>query len=131
MRVWFFLSSAMIVALATFCGGCASPPAKKPADAEPQPAMRGMGQPAQVPTQPAEAEDVTTESIGSQIRRQLNADPISSAGIIVEVGGDTVTLRGKAPDLAASWRAEAIAHAVKGVKTVVNEIIVPPPPVKP
>ena len=129
MRVSFFLNSAMIAVLATFCGGCASPPANKPADAEPQPAMRALGQPAQVPAEPVE--DVSPDSIGTQIRRQLNAEPRSTAGIIVEVDGDTVTLRGSAPDLAASGRAEAIARAVKGVKTVVNQIIVPSPMINP
>lgn len=128
MRVWLFLNSAIIAALVTLYSGCTSP-AKKPADAEPQPEMRALGQPAAAPTEPVE--EVSPESIGSQIRRQLNADPKSTAGIIVEVDGDAVTLRGTAPDLAASWRAEAIAHAVKGVKTVVNQIIVPQPPVKP
>jgi osmotically-inducible protein OsmY len=91
--------------------------------------MRALGQPAAAPAQPAE--DVSTDSIGTQIRRQLNADPVSTAGIVVEVDGDTVTLRGSAPDLAAAARAEAIAHAVKGVKTVINQIIVPQPRIQP
>jgi osmotically-inducible protein OsmY len=129
MRVWFLLSSAIFAALAVFCGGCASAPADKKAEAEPQPAMRALGQPALTPGQSGDAP--TADTIGSEIRRQLNADPVSTAGIIVEVDGDTVTLRGKAPNLAASWRAEAIAHAVKGVKMVVNQIIVPPPATTP
>lgn len=129
MRVWFLLSSAIIAALAAFCGGCASAPADKPAEAEPQPAMRALGQPAPAPGESGEVP--SADIIGSEIRRQLNADPVSTAGIIVEVDGDTVTLRGKAPNLATSWRAEAIAHAVKGVKTVLNQIIVPPPATTP
>jgi osmotically-inducible protein OsmY len=129
MRVRFLLSSTIIAALATFCGGCASATADKRAEPEPEPVMRALGQPVSAPA-PA-GEEVSTESIGSQIRRQLNADPGSTAGIIVEVDGGTVTLRGMAPNLAASWRAEAIAHAAKGVKTVVNQILVPPPAVIP
>ena len=119
----------MIAALATFCGGCASATADKRAEAEPGPAMRALGQPVSAPA-PAD-EEVSTESVGSQIRRQLSGDPGSTAGIIVEVDGETVTLRGTAPNLAASWRAEAIAHATKGVKTVANQILVPPPATKP
>ena len=119
----------MIAALATFCGGCVSTTADKRAEPEPEPAMRALGQPVSAPA-PAD-EEVNTESIGSQIRRQLSADPGSTAGIIVEVDGETVTLRGTTPNLAASWRAEAIAHATKGVKTVVNQILVPPPATKP
>ena len=129
MRVWFLLSSAIIAALAAFGGGCASAPAHKQAEAEPQPAMRALGQPA---TPTGESGDApTVDTIGSEIRRQLNTDPVPTAGIIVEVDGETVTLRGTAPNLATSWRAEAIAHAVKGVKTVVNQIIVPPPATTP
>jgi hypothetical protein len=129
MRVRFLLSSTFIAALAAFCGGCASATADKRVEPEPEPVMRALGQPVSTPA-PA-GEEVGTESIGSQIRRQLNADPGSTAGVIVEVDGETVTLRGTAPNFAASWRAEAIAHAAKGVKTVVNQILVPPPPTKP
>jgi len=129
MRVRFLLSSVIIAVLTAFCGGCASTPADKQADAAPQPAMRALGQPTQAPGESGDAP--TADIIGSEIRRQLNADPISTAGIIVEVDGATVTLRGQAPNVAASWRAEATAHAVKGVKTVVNQIIVPPPTVTP
>ena len=129
MRVWFLLSLPIIAALAAFCGGCGSLTGEKPAEAESQPAMRALGQPLPAPAQ--SGEESSAESIGPKIRRQLDADPASTAGIIVEVDGDTVTLRGKAPNLAASWRAEAIAHSVKGVKTVVNQIIVPPRPTMP
>ena len=129
MRVRFLLSSTIIAALATICGGCASATADKRAESQPEPVMRALGQPVSAPA--LAGEEVSTESIGSQIRRQLSADPGSTAGIIVEVDGGTVTLRGTAPNLAASWRAEAIAHATKGVKTVANQIFVPPPATKP
>jgi osmotically-inducible protein OsmY len=119
MRVWFLFISGIAVTSAAFCGGCATNANKSN---ESQPAMRAMGQPVPSPTDSGETP--TNESIGSEIRRQLNATPATTAGIIVEVDDGSVTLRGKAPDLAASWRAEATAHATKGVKAVVNEIVV-------
>jgi osmotically-inducible protein OsmY len=127
MRVWFFFSAAVIVAIGTFGGGCASPPADKPAESQPE--MRALGQP--IETTPPANDEPSAESIGPEIRRLLNADPTSTAGIIVEVDGDKVTLRGYAPTMAASWRAEGAAHSVKGVKTVENDITVKPPAVAP
>jgi osmotically-inducible protein OsmY len=124
MRIWFFFISGVIIASAAVCGGCAMN-ADKPNG--PQPAMRAMGQPVPSPTESGEAP--TNESIGSEIRRQLNAIPTTTAGIIVEVDDGKVMLRGTAPNLATSWRAEAIAHAVKGAKVVVNQIVVMTPTV--
>jgi osmotically-inducible protein OsmY len=66
----------------------------------------------------------SNEEIGFAIRRRLNENPTATAGVIVEVDDGRVTLRGTAPDLAAAWRAEAVARSVKGVKQVVNQIIV-------
>jgi osmotically-inducible protein OsmY len=66
------------------------------------------------------------ESIGTDVRRQLDlAGPADTAALVVEVDGGAVTLRGAAPSLAAAWRAESAARAVKGVKSVVNQIQVP------
>jgi len=126
MRVWFILISGVVIVSAAVCGGCAMN-ADKPN--EPQPAMRAMGQ--SVPSPTDSDESPTNESIGLEIRRQLNAAPTTTAGIIVEVDDGTVTLRGTAPNLAASWRAEAAAHAVKGVKVVMNKIVVITPSVPP
>ena len=124
MRVWFIFISGVIVASAVFSGGCSMNADKAN---EQQPAMRAMGQPVPSPTESGEAP--TNESIGSEIRRQLNATPTTTAGIIVEVDDGKVTLRGTAPNLATSWRAEGIAHAVKGVKAVMNQIVVNTPTV--
>ena len=124
MRVWSLFISGVIITSAAFCGGCAMN-ADKPN--EPQPAMRAMGQ--SVPSPMQDGEVPTNESIGSEIRRQLNATPTTTAGIIVEVDDGKVTLRGTAPNLATSWRAEAIARAVKGVQSVVNQIVVNTPTV--
>jgi osmotically-inducible protein OsmY len=126
MRVWSLFISGVIITSAAFCGGCAMN-ADQPG--EPQPAMRAMGQAVPSPTQDSEVP--TNESIGSEIRRQLNATPTTTAGIIVEVDDGKVTLRGAAPNLAASWRAEATAHATKGVKAVLNQIVVITPSVPP
>ena len=133
MRARFLFRSMIVTATLAFFGGCASPP-EKPAQSEPQPEMRALGQPV-VPPAPAVASDTQTgegptdESIGFQIRRMLNADPTTSAGITVEVDGGNVTLRGRALTRAAAWRAEGVARAVKGVKSVVNQIIVNTPSV--
>lgn len=127
MRVRFLFASTIIVAIAALGGGCASTPADKQSQADPQPAMRALGQPLPSPTQ--SGEEIGDAAIGSEIRRLLDADPAGAAGIVVEVDGGNVTLRGAAPNLAASWRAEAAAHSVKGVKTVVNQIIAKTPAV--
>jgi osmotically-inducible protein OsmY len=126
MRVWSLFISGIIITSAVFCGGCATNGGKP---VESHPAMRALGQPV---ASPRESEEVpTNESIGSEIRRQLNATPATTAGIIVEVDDGKVTLHGTAPNLAASWRAEATAHATKGVKAVVNQIVVITPSVPP
>lgn len=129
MRVRFFFISVIMAGVAALGGGCASAPADKQAQDEPTPAMRALGQPVPqpVPSATPSGEEPSNDSIGLQIRRLLDTDPVASAGIIVEVDDGKVTLRGKAPTLAASWRAEGIAHSVKGVKSVVNQIIVNPP----
>jgi|SRR6266850_3922440 len=126
MRVRFFFISVTLAGVAALGGGCAST-ADKQAQDEPKPAMRALGQP--IPSATASAEEPTNDSIGSEIRRLLNTDPMATAGIVVEVDDGKVTLRGKAPTLAASWHAEAVAHSVKGVKAVTNQIIVNPPSV--
>jgi hypothetical protein len=131
----------MILTATLVCfGGCASPIIERPAQTQPQPEMRAMGRPVAPPPPtlappPASAsktestEEPTDETIGFQIRRLLNADPTTSAGITVEVDGGNVTLGGRAPTRAAAWRAEGAARALKGVKSVVNQIIVYTPDV--
>jgi hyperosmotically inducible protein len=129
MRVRFFFTSVIVAAVAALSGGCASATADKQALDEPTPAMRALGQP--VPSATSSADEPSNESIGSEIRRLLDTDPTAAAGIIVEVDDGKVTLRGKAPTLAASWRAEGVAHSVKGVKSVTNQIIVNVPRIVP
>ena len=134
MRERFLFRSVIITATLAFFGGCAFPSTDKPAPAEPQPAMRAMGQPVASPasppaSNPRAADEPTDESIGFQIRRLVNTDPITGPGIIIEVDDGNVTLRGTALNRAAAWRAEGAAHSVKGVKSVVNQIIVNTPSV--
>ena len=123
MRVWLLVSLAVVVS--GFGGGCAWKTDDKQGNSEPQPAMRALGQPVPAPT--PTGQEGGNESIGSEIRRLLNMDPASSAGIIVEVDEGKVTLRGSAPNFAASSHAEAAAHSVKGVKSVANQILVNTP----
>ncbi|MGD1018335.1 MAG: BON domain-containing protein [Verrucomicrobiia bacterium] len=126
MRVRLLICSVIVAATLALLGGCASPSTNKPAAAEPQPAT---AQPVASPASPTASEattgdEPTDESIGFEIRRLLNTDPTTGTGIIVEVDGGNVTLHGTAINPAAAWRAEGIAHSVKGVKSVVNQIIV-------
>jgi hypothetical protein len=130
MRVRLLVSLVMAMIVGALGGGCTSTPDDK-AKTEPQPAMRVLGQPVAPPAKPAEPEEGSNASIGLQIRRSLDTDPTSAAGIIVEVDDGKVTLRGSAPNFAASARAEGAAYAVKGVKSVVNLIIVKTPSVMP
>lgn len=116
MRVLFF--AIPMFTAAVFSSGCTSlSPDQK--QAEPKPALRAMGE----SIEPGDT--VGNEDIGFEIRRRLNENPAETAGIIVEVDDGKVTLRGAAPTLSASWRAEAAARSVKGVKEVANQIIVP------
>lgn len=107
----------LIVSLALSCAGCALR-GEDPATEAAKPAMRAMGQPVTVEAAPSD------ESIGLEIRRRLDANPAETAGIVVEVDGGTVILRGAAPSIAAAWRAEAAARSVQGVKEVRNQILV-------
>ncbi|MGA2605665.1 MAG: BON domain-containing protein [Verrucomicrobiia bacterium] len=131
MRAWFLFGSAVIMATLAFCSGCASPSADKSAQADSQPAMRAPGEPLPSPasSDTSSSEAPTDESVGTAIRRRLNADPATAVGIVVEVEDGKVTLHGAAPNLAASWRAEGAARGVAGVKSVANQIIVNTPSV--
>ncbi|MGD0060836.1 MAG: BON domain-containing protein [Verrucomicrobiia bacterium] len=132
MRARFLFRSVIVTATLAFFGGCA--PIKPSGTVEPQPAMQAPGQPVAAPA-PSPASDTqsvdqpTDDWIGIEIRRLVNTDPTTGAGIIVEVDGGNVTLRGTAVTRAGAWRAEAAARSVKGVKSVVNQIIVNAPSV--
>ncbi len=103
----------------SYLAGCAHPTSTEESAVTPEPAMRAMGE-------SVTAEDVESdETIGFEIRRRLNATaPAATAGVVVEVNGGIVTLRGAATDTLSAWRAVADARSVKGVKEVYNQIIV-------
>jgi osmotically-inducible protein OsmY len=93
---------------------------------KPNPPLRALGQDVVV------EETRSDESIGTEVRRQLDlVGPADTAAVVVEVDAGRVKLRGLAPTLAAAWRAESAARAVKGVKSVVNEIQILGQPLRP
>jgi osmotically-inducible protein OsmY len=112
MRLAIFATFiALIVMLSS---GCVSDRQKD----EPKPALRALGE----SVKPGDT--VSNRDLGFEFRRRLNDNPAETIGVIVEVDDGNVTLRGSAPNLAAAWRAEAAARSVKGVKQVLNQIIV-------
>ncbi|HVM60450.1 MAG TPA: BON domain-containing protein [Verrucomicrobiae bacterium] len=141
MRLVF--GSIIVAAIVALCGGCITVETTQSVQADAQPAPPAQTTkasahvapaaqaPALIPTPSAAApppsDQPTDESIGMEIRRRLNADPSTAVGIVAEVEDGKVTLRGTAPTLAVSWRAEAAAHSIKGVTSVVNQIIVNTP----
>ena len=93
---------------------CSQPAPKETAS---PPAFRALGQTVTVETARSD------ESIGFEARQRIDlAGPADLAGVIIEVNDGVVTLLGSAPNRPAAWRAEAVARAVPGVKTVINEI---------
>jgi osmotically-inducible protein OsmY len=112
----FFLSLVVPFVVA----GCAQQ-SQRPA----APPLRAMGQSIAV------EEEHSDEAIGLEIRRRMQSEaPAETASVIVNVSDGVVALEGSAPSLQASWRAQAVANAVKGVKRVVNKLFVtaPTPP---
>jgi osmotically-inducible protein OsmY len=108
-----------ILSLLCLLVACAEPQKKDPVA---KPAFRAMGESVSV------EQNASDEAIGREVRRQLDLVGAGVAvGIVVEVEEGIVTLRGSAPTVAASWRAQGAAQAVKGVKQVVNHIATPNP----
>ena len=106
-RIW-------ILGLLPLLAACTEP-AKK--NAVGQPAFRALGAAATVET------SHNDEAIGFEIRRRFELIGAGdTAGIVVQVADGVVTLSGVAPTLAAAWRAEGVARAVKDVQGVVNLI---------
>jgi hypothetical protein len=93
---------------------------------EPQPALRAMGKSV------APDETRSDETIGREVRQQLDlASHEEMAGVVVEVEDAVVTVRGTVARLPMAFRAEAAAHAVKGVKAVRNLLQVDRQPITP
>jgi osmotically-inducible protein OsmY len=71
------------------------------------------------PAQKAVSDDYITD----MVRQKLAADQVVKGGAIeVTVKGGVVTLAGKVQEPKQKSRAEKLAHGIKGVKSVVNEV---------
>ncbi|MCS6952565.1 MAG: BON domain-containing protein [Bryobacterales bacterium] len=70
---------------------------------------------------------VSDDWIYDEVRRRLAGDrDVKGGGLDVEVRDGVVTLRGKVRTEKQKSKAERIARKVKGVKRVVNELVVEP-----
>ncbi len=70
---------------------------------------------------------VKDEDVKASVQTAIQANPETS-GLMVDVKDGVVTLSGEAKDEAAKARAGELATAVKGVKSVQNNVTVAPPP---
>ena len=76
----------------------------------------------------AQQQNSSDDLLYDKVRMKLATDPIVKGGALdVSVKDGVVTLRGKVPQEKQKTRAEKVAHKVKGVKGVVNEIRVAGP----
>lgn len=121
------MNRTLLLLIAVAVTGCAQQTPQPPASVSAAPPLRAMGQDITV-------EDAhSDEAIGLQIRNQFQATaPAQTAAVTVEVNDGIVTLHGSAPSQTAAWQAQAIATAVKGVKSVINQVVItsrqsPPP----
>jgi len=72
------------------------------------------------------------DQLYDRVRQRLAADrEVKGGGIEVDVKDGVVTLRGKVREERQKARAEHLAKKVKGVKKVVNELLVEIPPERP
>ena len=68
---------------------------------------------------------ITDDSITDQVRMRLAGDAeVKGGGIGVDVKDGVVTLSGKVPYDKVRQKAERLAKHVKGVKSVVNQLVV-------
>ena len=92
--------------------GCTTPQPKS------EPGLRALGKPVTAEKSPSD------ETLGVEIRRRLDlVGRAETAGVIVEVDGGVVTLRGTTSSPMAAMRAVAATQGVAGVKSVRNEIL--------
>lgn len=69
------------------------------------------------------SQEVTDQQVTEHIRDELKYDSVVDAGsVTVRTAGGIVTLGGEAPHLLTKQRAERIAEAVRGVRSVINRI---------
>jgi hypothetical protein len=70
---------------------------------------------------------VTDDTITDRVRLKLASDPVVKGGALdVSVREGLVTLRGKVGTEKQKSKAEKLAKKVKGVKSVVNEVVIAP-----
>ena len=75
----------------------------------------------------AAAQSVTDDQIYDLVRRRLAGDPdVKGGGLEVDVKDGVVTIKGAVRTEKARSKAEKLARKVKGVKSVVNQIVVKP-----
>ena len=70
---------------------------------------------------------ISDDQIYDQVRRKLASDPVVKGGALeVEVQDGVVTLRGKVREEKQKNKAGRITKKVKGVKQVINELVISP-----
>jgi osmotically-inducible protein OsmY len=70
---------------------------------------------------------ISDDQIYDQVRRKLASDPVVKGGALeVEVQDGVVTLRGKVKEEKQKNKAGRITKKVKGVKRVINELVISP-----
>ncbi|MEK6322278.1 MAG: BON domain-containing protein [Acidobacteriota bacterium] len=110
-------------------------PAQQPSQQQPvivmQPSQPStVPVPVPVPSQPAPAATPTTPS-STELEVDVNSkllddQDLRSSSIDVKVSGGTATLSGRVPSEELKTRAERIAKTVKGIRSVINNIVVKP-----
>ncbi len=113
------MNGKLFILLLLVSAGCAPQTPRQPGTSSTAPPLRAMGQ--EITIEDAHSD----EAIGLQIRNQFQAMAAAeTAAVTVEVNDGVVTLHGSAPTQAAAWRAQAVATAVKGVKNVINQLVI-------
>ena len=75
----------------------------------------------------AQKAPITDDTIYDQVRLKLASDPDVRGGAFeVEVKNGVVTLKGRVDKESFKQRAEKLAKKIKGVKSVVNQLLVEP-----
>lgn len=80
-----------------------------------------------IPVALAQKAPVNDDTIYDQVRLKLASDPdVRGGGFDVQVKDGVVTLKGRVDKESFKQRAEKLTKKVKGVKSVVNQLLVEP-----
>lgn len=80
-----------------------------------------------IPVALAQKAPVNDDTIYDQVRLKLASDPdVRGGGFDVQVKDGVVTIKGRVDKESFKQRAEKLAKKVKGVKSVVNQLLVEP-----